>query len=56
VPDRPTRNEECIFEVTPEMIEAGREALYKFDIMHPTEEEMREAVRAVFVSMLQAQP
>ena len=26
------------------MVEAGREALYEFDITHPTEREMREAV------------
>jgi hypothetical protein len=40
--------------VTPEMIEAGLVALYNFDIMHPMEAEMREAVKAVFLSMLQS--
>ena len=43
-------------EITPEMIEAGREKLYNFDIMHPVENEMNEAVKAVFVSMFESLP
>jgi hypothetical protein len=39
-------------EVTPAMIEAGREALYDFDIMEPYEEEMRKAVAAVYRAMV----
>jgi hypothetical protein len=40
-------------EITPEMVEAGLITLYEFDIGQPTDHEMRRAVRAVFVSMLQ---
>lgn len=40
-------------EVTPEMIEAGLEKLYEFDITCPVDAEMRLAVAAVFVEMLQ---
>jgi hypothetical protein len=43
-------------EITPEMIEAGFAKLYEFDITHPMEGEMREAVRDVFLSMLRARP
>jgi hypothetical protein len=45
-------NEEI--EITPEMIDAGFAKLYEFDISHPMEAEMREAVRSVFLSMLLA--
>jgi hypothetical protein len=57
--DRPTRPEAepsgMEIEITPAMIEAGRETLYTFDIMHPVESEMSDAVRAVFLSMLRLQ-
>lgn len=35
-------------EITPEMIEAGMEELFRHDIQEPCEDEMREAVAAVF--------
>ena len=38
--------------ITPEMIEEGFDELYGFRITDPDHEEMREAVRAVFVRML----
>ena len=39
-------------EVTSEMIEAGLEEIYRFTISEPTDDEMREAVRAVYVVMV----
>ena len=41
-------------EITPEMIEAGLECLWGFPVTEPTEGEMREAVKAVFIAMLAA--
>jgi hypothetical protein len=41
-------------EITPEMIEAGRERLYEFEITDPSRDEMNEAVKAVFRAMLLA--
>lgn len=46
---------ECEIEVTPEMIEAGVEKLYEFDITLPIKEEMMAAVTAVFLEMLRCQ-
>jgi hypothetical protein len=39
-------------EITPEMIEAGLEALYRFPIEDPFESEMRKAVAAVYRAMV----
>ena len=39
-------------EITPEMIEAGRETLYGFRITEPFEDEMNEAVAAVYLAMV----
>ena len=39
-------------EITPEMIEAGVEKLFEFDIQQPFRAEMRDAVAAVFREML----
>ena len=39
-------------EVTPEMIEAGLEALYCFPITEPDDASMKKAVVAVFSAML----
>ena len=39
-------------EITPEMIEAGLGALFRFHISEPDDDEMREAVAAVFRSMI----
>jgi hypothetical protein len=41
-------------EVTPEMMDAGLSALYRFHITEPDDEEMREAVCAVFNAMIEA--
>jgi hypothetical protein len=38
-------------EITPEMIEAGLNALYGFPITEPFESEMREAVVSVYKAM-----
>jgi hypothetical protein len=43
-------------EITSEMIEAGLEELYKFPIMDPWEENLREAVIHVFRAMQKARP
>jgi len=43
-------------EITPEMIEAGRETLYGFPIMEPTEDKMNAAVVAVFRAMYIRRP
>lgn len=48
--DRPATPADEI-EITPEMIEAGLEALYGFPITEPTEAEMRVAVAEVFRTM-----
>ncbi len=50
------KREDDIPEITPEMIEAGLSKLYEFDITSPTDSEMREAVKSVFVSMLLSRP
>lgn len=39
-------------EVTPAMIEAGVDTLYRFDITEPVRPDMDEAVKAVFLAML----
>ena len=46
--DRPAHGEIVI---TPEMIEAGLDALYSFPITEPFESEMRDAVAAVYRAM-----
>jgi hypothetical protein len=43
-------------EVTPEMVEAGLEELYKFPIIDPWEDQLREAVTRVFLAMSRVQP
>lgn len=39
-------------EITPEMIEAGLEELYKHPVMEPDDGTMREAVKCVFKRMM----
>ena len=39
-------------EVTPEIIEAGVEKLYEFDLHEPFRDELRKGVVAVFLEML----
>ena len=51
VHDRGAGAPEAEIEITPEMIEAGLEALYSFPITEPFESEMREAVAAVYRAM-----
>jgi hypothetical protein len=41
-------------EITPDMIQAGLGALYRFHINDPDDDEMRRAVVAVFKSMFKA--
>jgi hypothetical protein len=41
-------------EITPEMIEAGMNVVWKTDIMDPREPELRAMVRNIFTSMLSA--
>jgi hypothetical protein len=41
--------------VTQEMEDAGLDALYGFHITEPDDDEMREAVREVFITMLEVQ-
>lgn len=38
-------------EITPEMIRAGVDVLWDFDLMHPTEDELQKAVGAVYRAM-----
>jgi hypothetical protein len=49
-PDSPAIKTEEI-EITPEMIEAGFGELCCHDITEPRDDEMREAVRCVFLAM-----
>jgi hypothetical protein len=52
--DRPAQGDEVAtneIEITPEMIEAGLNALYGFPITEPFESEMREAVATVYRAM-----
>jgi hypothetical protein len=39
-------------EITPDMVEVGRETLYRFPIMEPIDLEMNRAVAEVFREML----
>lgn len=52
--DRAAKTESAEIEITPEMIAAGVDALYQFDINEPTQAEMEHAVRSVFVVMFEA--
>ena len=47
---------EAEIEVTSEMIEAGLDTLYEFDITEPREAEMRKAVTEVYRTMVRTGP
>ena len=43
-------------EITPEMIDAGLERLFRFHLSDPDELELRRAVAEVFSAMMEARP